>query len=78
MNYMRPYNEPVPYGMMMPGQYGMVYGPPQINNPAQHMRPPAFSQGYHGQQVPLGQAMSGSLDSQNPTGQTHYYNGIKR
>ena len=71
----RPYSQPMGYGMM-PGQYGMMYGH-QMNQPGPNARPPVYSQGYQGpmhpamQQVPLNQAMSGSLERQDSNGTAH-------
>lgn len=65
---MRPYSQPVGYGMM-PAPYGMMYGH-QMNQPAPGARPPMYSQGYQGphmQQGPINQ-MPGSVDRQSSAG----------
>lgn len=74
-NNMRPYSQPMAYGMM-PGQYDMMYGH-QMNQHASNARPPMYSQGYQApmhpamQQAPSNQAMSGSLERQSSAGTAH-------
>ena len=73
-NNMRPYNQPVGYGMM-PGQYGVMYGH-QMNQPAPSARPPMYSQGYqapahpHMQHGAMNQ-MPGSTERQSSAGAAH-------
>lgn len=81
-NNMRPYSHAMGYGMM-PGRYGMMYGP-QMDQSTLHARPPMYSQGYQApmhpssQQVPMNQAMSGSLDRQNSASHPPHPNTGKR
>ena len=68
-NNMRPYSQPVGYGM--PGQYGMVYGH-QMNHPAAGFRPPIYQNPVHpSMQQNLMHQGSGSLDKQTSAGAPH-------